>query len=290
MFGYVTIAPGSLSKERQERYRSFYCGLCRTLKKRHGHLETVTLSYDATFLYLLLTALYEPQETAGAERCLPHPVKPHGYVENELAAYCCDMNLALAYHKCMDDWQDDRSLTGRAEAALLQKAYDRVCERYPEKCREIARCLEESAALEKSGNARLDDMANLTGRMLGVLYRWQEDEWADTLERMGQAIGRFIYVMDAYDDLEQDIRRNRFNALREYREREDYEAFVKECLTLLIAEGTDAFETLPIVQDMDILRNILYAGCWTRYQQKQLRRERKQGVPAKRGNHKEDGA
>ena len=80
--------------------------------------------------------------------------------------------------------------------------------------------------------------------------------------------------------------------MRAYREQNDYEAFVKESLTLLIAECTDAFETLPIVQDMDILRNILYAGCWTRYQLKQAKRDRKNGVPAtqKAKKRKEDGA
>ncbi|MDD6142819.1 MAG: DUF5685 family protein [bacterium] len=287
MFGYITIAPGTLAPERQERYRAHYCGLCRTLGTRFGAVGQMTLSYDVTFLYLLLSSLYEPEEQAGTERCVPHPFKPHGYVLNELADYCCDMNIALAYHKCMDDWQDDSSLIGRGEAALLRKGYLEVQKRYPEKCRQIEKCLQELHQLEVRKDATLDDAANLSARMLGILYRYQEDLWADTLERMGQALGRFIYLMDAYDDLDKDMRKNRFNALRHYRSQPDYEAFVKESLTLLIAECTDAFETLPLVQDMDILRNILYAGCWTRYQQKQLKRERKNGTPDRR---KEDGA
>lgn len=287
MFGYVTIAPGTLPPERQERYRAHYCGLCRTLGKRFGAVGQMTLSYDVTFLYLLLSSLYEPEEYSGTERCVPHPFKPHAYVQNELADYCCDMNIALAYHKCMDDWQDDGSLIGRSEAALLQRGYDAVQKRYPEKCALIEQCLQELHQLEIRTDATLDDAANLSAKMLGILYRYQEDLWADTLERIGRGLGRFIYLMDAYDDLDRDMRKNRFNALRIYRNQEDYEAFVKESLTLLIAECTDAFETLPLVQDMDILRNILYAGCWTRYQQKQLKRERKNGTPDRR---KEDGA
>ena len=294
MFGYVTIAGAALAPDRQERYRALYCGLCHTLGERHGQIGRMTLSYDVTFLYLLLTSLYEPKETAGTARCLPHPFKPHAYVQNELAAYCCDMNIAVAYHKCMDDWQDDHSPIGRAEAALLQKSYGRVSALYPDKCRRIESCLRELSALEKRDAFALDEAANLTARMLGVMYRFREDVWADTLERMGQALGRFIYLMDAYDDLDKDLRKNRFNALRAYRDRDDYEAFVKESLTLLIAECTDAFETLPLVQDMDILRNILYAGCWTRYRLKEAKRERKNGVPAEKAQkakkRKEDGA
>ena len=279
MFGYITIASAGLSKDRQERYRAMYCGLCRTLGRRYGAPGQMTLSYDVTFLYLLLSSLYEPQEQQGQERCVPHPVHTHPYVYSELAEYCCDMNIALAYHKCMDDWRDDKSPLGRAEAALLQKGYNRIALKYPEKCCMIEDCLQKLRQLEKSGSATLDEAANLSARMLGVICRYQEDLWADDLEQLGQALGRFIYLMDAYDDLPADKRKKRFNPLLPYQEREDYEVFVKESLTMLIGESTEIFEALPLVQDMDILRNILYAGCWMRYEQLQSKR-----------NHKEDGA
>ena len=87
MFGYVTIAAGALTPEQQARYRAFYCGLCHALGRRHGQLGRMTLSYDATFLYLLLTSLYEPETAESTARCLPHPFKPHAYVQNELADY-----------------------------------------------------------------------------------------------------------------------------------------------------------------------------------------------------------
>lgn len=281
MFGYITIAPGMLTKEQQDRYRSFYCGLCHTLGRRHGQLGRMTLSYDATFLYLLLTSLYEPDSVEGTARCLPHPFKPHSFVQNELAEYCADMNIALAYHKCLDDWQDDKSLLGRAEAAALQKAYDRVHALYPEKCLEIERCLKALHQIEKSGEASPDVGANLSARMLGVIYRWREDQWADELGRIGEGLGRFVYLMDAYDDLEKDLRKKRYNPLAGYHTHTDYEDFVVESLTMLIAECTDAFETLPLVQDMDILRNILYAGCWSHYQLKQQKSGRKDAAPVK---------
>ena len=288
MFGYVTIAAAGLGKDRQERYRAMYCGLCHTLGKRFGSIGQMTLSYDVTFLYILLSSLYEPAETQGSERCLPHPFHTHPYVQNELANYCCDMNFALAYHKCMDDWTDDRSLLSCAEVALLKKGYQQVEQHYPDKCRAIECCLRELSQLEKSSNASLDAAANISAKMLGIIYRYQEDLWADELEHMGQCLGRFIYLMDAYDDLPADIRKKRFNPLRSYHNNTDYESFIKESLTMLIGECTEAFETLPLVQDMDILRNILYAGCWTRYEL--LQQKRNKSVPAKRTDHKEDGA
>lgn len=300
MFGYVTVASSAMTKEQQERYRAYYCGLCHALKQRHGAIGRMTLSYDLTFLYLLLSSLYEPHEAVSAARCVPHPIKPHPLLQNELSDYCCDMNLALAYHKCLDDWQDDRSIMSRAEAGLLKRSYDEVCVRYPDTCREIERCISELTALERAGEPSPDAGANLMARMLGKVYHFRDDLWGDTLVHIGEGLGRFIYVMDAYEDLSADKRRGRYNPLLALSTHPDYEERMKDTLTLLIAESTDAFETLPLVKDMDILRNILYAGCWSRYASIVERRERKRGVPVPRkdgrksttpaAEHKEDGA
>lgn len=281
MFGYVTIAGDTLTKEQRERYRACYCGLCHTLNERYGNLGRLTLSYDATFLWMLLSSLYEPEERQGEERCLPHPFKRHPYALNPLADYCADMNVALAYHKCRDDWQDDRSLTGRMEAALLKNAYQKVNALYPEKCKALEECLEQIGEAERLGSPEPDKLANLSGQMLGVLYRYREDEWADSLQKIGEGMGRFVYLMDAYDDLAKDVRKRRYNPLTELHQSEDYEERCKESLTLLIAECTQEFEFLPLVKDVEILRNILYAGCWNRYRMKQAKRDKDKPAPVK---------
>ena len=110
MFGYIITNGDNLPKERSERFREFYCGLCRTLRRKHGVMGGLTLSYDMTFLAVLLNALYEPEERRGEERCPVHPLKRHHYVDSPVLEYCADMNIALAYHKCLDNWLDDRSV------------------------------------------------------------------------------------------------------------------------------------------------------------------------------------
>ena len=274
MFGYVTIAAGALTQEQRERYRAYYCGLCHALKRRYGALGRMTLSYDMTFLYLLLNSLYEPDETQGTARCLPHPFRPHVYIQSELCDYCCDMNLALAYHKCLDDWHDDRSLSGRAEAALLADAYARVAAAYPETCGEIERCLAAISRLEHEGASSPDAAANLTASMLGAIYRYREDLWADTLQRIGEGLGRFVYLMDACLDVREDARRGRYNPLLPLAAQPEFDARCHELLTALIGEAAAEFESLPLVQDVDILRNILYSGVWTRYALMQQQRQK----------------
>ena len=87
MFGYVLALEDQLTPEAWQRYRGAYCGLCRTLGMQFGQRTRLTLTYDMTLLVVLLSSLYEPEEKAGLERCVPHPFKPHGYVLNELAEY-----------------------------------------------------------------------------------------------------------------------------------------------------------------------------------------------------------
>lgn len=278
MFGYVTINQETLPEDRVKRYRAYYCGLCRTLKARHGNIGRMTLSYDLTFLYILLSSLHEPEETDGEATCPTHPVKPQPFVENEAAAYAADMNIALAYHKGLDNWQDERKASGLAQSRLLAKAYQRVAAQHPDTCRVIEECLRDIHQIEQSQAPNVDALANLTGRMLGEIYRAYrpDDPFAGVLWDVGSAMGRFIYMMDAYEDLPGDQRKQQYNPLVDYATHEDYEALCQEGLSMLIAECAEAFEILPLMKDVDILRNILYSGVWTHYAAIQKKKEAKE--------------
>lgn len=276
MFGYVIINPKTMSADERRRYRSFYCGLCLTLSKRHGVAGRVTLSYDMTFLALVLSALYELEETSLQQRCPVHPAKKQAFILTGAMDYCADMNVVLAYYKALDDWKDDRSLSAKALMGRLEKPFHRVEKAYPQRCEVIRQCLQEIQAVELTGCAALDTMCNLTGRMLGEIYAWQKDHWEGELRRMGEGIGRFIYLMDAYEDLRADEKLHRYNPLILLKAQPDFEALVKEGLTLMIAEGTDAFERLPILQDGAVLRNVLYAGIWSRYARLQKKEKKEQ--------------
>ena len=266
MFGYIVTNMKALPDERQKRFRAIYCGLCRTLRQRHGLTGSATLSYDLTFLALLLNALYEPGETAGKERCVPHPAKAHDYVDSPVMAYVADINVALAYHKLQDDWLDDRNPISAGEAALLRRAYKRVERERPGQCAAIETWLREIHALESAGKPEIDPPVNATGRMLAELFVWpDQDMWSEELRAIGDGLGRFVYFMDAYDDLSRDMRKGNYNPLKALRDREDYEQLCQTAMMMMIADATDAFERLPVVLDADIIRNVLYSGVWSRY-------------------------
>ena len=265
MFGYITPNLPALDETQRARYRSVYCGLCHVLRTRHGLTGTATLSNDLTFLALLLNSLYESEESKGTERCIAHPFKRHAYTFSESFEYAADMNVALAYHKCMDNWLDDRNIVSRGEALLLNNAYARIRLRYPDKCAAIEEWLQEIHRIESEHHSGIDAPVNSTGRMLGELFCWKNDFWAPSLRKIGDGLGRFIYMMDAYEDLPKDVKSGSFNPLKSYRTDENFETMCKDALLMMVADCTQEFEQLPIVQDVDLLRNVLYSGIWSKY-------------------------
>ena len=103
MFGYINVNKSELSEENQKIYQSYYCGLCQTLKSQCGKKGQVLLSYDVTFLQLLLTGLYEPEKWEYEFTCMIHPTKKQMAIENEVSDYCAAVNVMLAYHNLVDE-------------------------------------------------------------------------------------------------------------------------------------------------------------------------------------------
>ena len=122
MFGYVIANLEGLTQAQKDRYKGCYCGLCRVLKQRHGFSGRLTLTYDMTFLVLLLSALYEADEERGMEVCPAHPLRKHFYWQTRYTEYAADMNVVLAYSNCRDDWQDDGSALKYWEAQPCARA------------------------------------------------------------------------------------------------------------------------------------------------------------------------
>ena len=106
MFGYVMANKPEMKIKEFARYKGFYCGLCRTLKKRHGRKGQMTLTYDMTFLVILLSSLYEPATEEAKKRCLVHPAKKQYMLWNEVSDYAADMNILLTHDHFQDDWLD----------------------------------------------------------------------------------------------------------------------------------------------------------------------------------------
>lgn len=281
MFGYITINKPELKVKDYYKYKAYYCGLCRTLREGFGFRGQMTLSYDMTFVVILLTSLYESETKKVNRRCVVHPVKKHSMLQNEMAVYAAEMNIVLSYYHFVDDWEDEKSAAGLAGSKLLQRNVKRIIAKYPEKCKLIQSCLKELQAYEKDGVTELDAVAGSFGKLMGELLVCRKDQWEPVLRRMGFFLGKYIYIMDAYEDVEKDLKKGSYNPLIHLKDDSDYEEKCHQILTMMMAECSSEFEQLPCLLDSDILRNILYAGVWTKYDKLQI--ERKEGKVQKDG-------
>lgn len=331
MFGYIIINKQEMKFKEFDLYQSYYCGFCQALKQDFGKRGQMTLSYDLTFLILLLTSLYEPKTAEEYVKCIAHPFEKHLARTNEFSRYAADMNLLLSYYKCQDDWLDEKKVSKRTMAGLLKKKTAEIAKEYPAKAELIADRLDKIHRCEKLGvgsfgkadggsgkdggcgkadggsgkddgcgktdggigedgysayTDRVDEIAGYFGDIMAEIFVWRRDEWEQELRRMGFFLGKFIYLMDAYEDLEKDEKEGNFNPFLPLFHTEQFEKSCEGILTMMMAECSKAFEKLPLIEYTEILRNILYSGVWCRYEMVKEKRKRAAEQTAKKSEQR----
>ena len=274
MFGYVTAYEPELKVKEFHKYKGYYCGLCQQLKRNYGHLGQLTLTYDMTFLIIILTSLYEKEPGVTRGRCKVHPFKKQLFLNNEFTEYAADMNLILAYYHLVDDWEDEHKASALIGSKALKRRVQKAIQKYPRQCRVIREELQNLSIYEKNGSTMIDEPAGCFGRLMAEIFIYREDHWAEKLRCMGFYLGKYIYIMDAYDDLDNDLKEGSYNPLKNIYTKPEFEDMIHQILTMMMAECSKAFEQLPLIDDIDILRNVLYSGVWYRYEQVREKREK----------------
>lgn len=265
MYGYIVVDQPELKFREFDKYRSYYCGLCDSLAEAHGLKGQISLSYDMTFLVILLTGLYEPETIYSEERCVTHPLRKHPVRRNVVSDYVADMNVLLTYYKCMDDWYDEKKVLKRTYAGVLKRDIKKLEKKYPQKAEMIRKSLSKLSEYEKAQETNIDKPAEQFGILLGEVAAMKDDEWSDELRVLGNNLGRFIYLLDAYDDLEKDEKKNNYNVFKYHKDVEDFDTFAENILKAYMAGCARAFERLPILANAELLRNIIYSGVWTKF-------------------------
>ena len=278
MFGYVVAQKSELKMREYYKYKAYYCGLCKVLRDKYGLAGQVTLTYDMTFLVILLTSLYETETKREESRCVVHPMKKQKMLYNEITEYAADMNLILTYYKLLDNWHDEKSKKSLVGLRAMQGIFDELKEKYPEKCEVIRKCLGLLRQCEIRNETDIDTVSRYFGKLMGELFVWKKDIWEKKLRKMGFYLGKFIYVLDAYDDIEEDLLSGSYNVLIPMCTDEQFGEKVEEMLKYILTECTGEFEKLPCIEDVEIMRNILYAGVWDKFDKKRKEQESEQSI------------
>lgn len=205
-----------LSEEEQQRFSAVYCGLCRTLGERYGLSARFILNYDFAFLVLLLSSPDAPELLHGG--CIAHPIKGRDhYAPNEALELAADCSVILAWWQLRDGVQDHGALGGmkyRAAAAALTSAYHKARDRRPAFDRSTREHLDKLSALEAARCPSMDEAADAFAQLLqGISGEVKDGVKARVLEQMLYHLGRWIYLVDAADDLADDFKSGSYNPL-----------------------------------------------------------------------------
>jgi len=266
MFGYVRINKMDLTFREYEHYKAYYCGLCKYLKRNHTELSRLTINYDITFLIVLLSSIYQPSAQVFHEKCIVDPVKKKKHIINEITEYAASMNILLAYYKLEDDVNDEGDIKSRLVRRAYRKSFKTAYDKYPQKADFIKACLGELRSLEEDQSTSIDQTSNCFARLLEEIFDYKDDEYRDRLRKVGFNIGKYIYIMDAYEDLDQDLEKGRYNPFSSYKDdREGLKLKVDKLIGMTLARLEEAILNLDIKVNKSIIDNIIYSGVYLRY-------------------------
>ena len=265
MFGYVLPLRGELKCAQWDRYQAAYCGLCHTVGKRYGLFPRMFLSYDFTFLTLLLTGDHEACQTE-CHRCPTSPLRKKCMLLNHggLDAAADEM-VILAYWKLQDDVKDHgfwKGIPARVLSALLKQAYRKASGLRPEFDRTVLACLKELAEIERQKMPSIDRPADTFARILQAAAPPSGDEGRDrVMEQVLYHVGRWIYLIDARADLQEDRESGNYNPLCfRFSADEDFDPYLRSTLNQSLHLAYSAFALLEPSENTPILENILRLG------------------------------
>lgn len=309
MLGYVKIDKGELKVREYEVYTGYYCGVCKSIGRRYGQLPRMVLSYDAAFLAILLASLSDENDTPVQEHCIAHPViKKKTVIRNRAIDYAGDVMLILAWYKLADDAADEGKAYAKPVMLMMKRIFRRLNSLYPELCSSIKCHLSALSALEREKCASIDMAAEAFSKIMEDIFTeglqavygseppqqtspgadrsdygisGMQDEpcgfaspGSDTREllaRAGYHLGKWVYMIDAVDDIEENIESGAYNPLLfrfkfdaanetadEFRAR--IEPDLRFNLYHYLAMLSRCTDSLDIRKNAGIIENVIYFG------------------------------
>lgn len=273
MFGYIKPFKPSMQIAQYEIYRSIYCGLCKQLSKSYAPFARNILSYDLTFLAMLHLALTENPRMIQPQKCMLHWFhKSPCALPCEELSYAADISVISAYYHLLDNIKDHTApITSHFACFMLRRAHKKAAVKKPQLEKIFTEWNQKQSDIEKQKTESIDKFADPTANAIAkISASFTEDEkLIPVFTRFGYMLGRYIYFMDAFDDIEKDAKAKNFNPfLQKFPNREDerFLSYVKEMMYITIAQLASAYELLPIVRLKPILDNIIYTGLPNTFQ------------------------
>ena len=272
MLGYVKAFKPEMKIKDYELYRGVYCSLCRALGRNYSPIAQLFLSYDFAFAAVLRLAVQQGCCSFSQKRCQYNPAKKCMICSaREELDYCSHAVIITVFYKVLDNLHD-KGMKSRIIAALIYPIvwlmHRKAARLAPDVDKIIGESMKMQAETEKKKSAGIDEAAHPSADALGrVIALGFDENRAQNLYSLGYMVGRFVYILDAADDLESDIRSGNYNPFREEfgdidnsATRERFAERAEQMLNLTHSGALDALDGTEKNRFEDILENIVFDG------------------------------
>lgn len=276
MFGYITPFKNELKIKDLESFRAYYCSICANIKNKFGNLPRLGLNYDTTFFAVLLDSLSPNTNEIISTSCIRHPLSKRDFIASSNAVdYASDLNICLLYYKILDDTMDDNSISSKILLKAIKPYYKKVT------FNNISNILDKNLStlneMEQSNKTYLLDeichpFSNLIGEILKTYPFEINEDSEDTRNKLyvfGYTLGKYIYLIDALDDLKKDMHNLNFNPIENSYNTNNlpYDELIKKIkssidfnLISLISNCSEQLEMLPLTKNKNIIKNVINLG------------------------------
>lgn len=251
MFGYVVPLKNELKIKEFDVFKGYYCGICKSIGKIN-YPTKYFLNYDMAFLALLLSSIEHEKQIPMRNFC-PYKFRKVNYYLNEYIEYAALLNVFLTNRKLLDNYKDNKNIIYYLASKVIKANYKGHIE---EKIKNIDKYLDEIDKLEKENSSDIDALSHNFGKVLEEIFDVFDDKRRLSLRYFGYNLGRWIYVIDALDDLKEDIKKGSYNPLKNAF---DIDA-VRFALYSYLDNLTKAYELMEIKKNKGLLDNIIYLG------------------------------
>ena len=270
MLGYVKAFKPEMKVKDYELYKATYCGLCRTMGKCTGCVSKMTLSYDFVFFALVRMAMEKAKGQVKRRRCLLHPLKKRPMLEiNPTLEYTAKSSVILTRIKLKDNINDTRGFSRFLAkiAGLVSIFFKKTDEKLLPLAEKIQKCFDDLLQLEKEECDSIDMVANTSGELIGNVAAFGLDEAnARIAYEIGFHLGKWVYVIDACDDLENDVKKGSYNVLKYAfgdNISEGDKSLLKQAMLLELDSMSKSVDLIDFSHHRDveaIVRNIVFDG------------------------------
>lgn len=279
MFGYIRPQKSELLVREYEQYKGIYCSLCKRLGSEYGVLTRLTLSYDCTFVAMVRQGLAGNCKGFHQGKCVVNPLKKCTYCseQNEDFRFAAALSIILTWHKLYDDKLDGRFFSKLRSGFLMllaKRSYKKAAADYPELAQKAESLMLKQREEESKAKPSVDACADSTAQLLSYVFACSQPVGSTQrriLEQFGYFLGRWIYLMDASDDLTKDLKTGEFNPFRDYfgfegktelspQEKEHAEKNCNHVLNMTASSLTAALNLLEFQQFGSIINNVITLG------------------------------